>query len=100
LVEKHKEFVKNRIKDGRKKLSAAKSRYKKAMTDVKEKHREGNLKPGEGLRLTMSEVSATRNLQYHESTLAKLLEEAKNLGIDTGEGKRARKIRGERIPEL
>ena len=33
----------------------------------------------------MSEASAVRNAEYHKNTLAKLLEEAKQLGIDTQE---------------
>jgi hypothetical protein len=88
LSQNHKEFVESRMKDERRKLSAAKSRYKKLMADIQDKRSEGNLKPGEGLRLTMSEASAIRNVKYHEEALANIISEAKSLGIDTGEEKK------------
>jgi hypothetical protein len=56
------------------------------MADIREKRSEGNLKPSEGRKLSMSEISAIRNVKYHEDSLAQLLDEAKRLGIDTGEG--------------
>jgi hypothetical protein len=84
----HKEFVKNRIKEERRRLSAAKSRYKKLVEDNKEKRAEGKLKPNEGMRLTMSELNADKNVKYHENSLAQLLDEAKQLGIDTEEWKK------------
>jgi hypothetical protein len=81
-----KEDVKNRIKETRRKLSAAKSRYKKLMADIREKLGEENLKPSAARQLSISEVSAIKNVKYHEDCLAHLLDETKRLGIDTGEG--------------
>jgi len=77
--------VEKRLKEERKKLSAAKSRLKKVQADNAEKFAAGNLKKNEGMRLNMSEGSAWKNVQYHEKALADLLKEAKSLGIDTGE---------------
>jgi hypothetical protein len=81
-----KEYVKNRIKETRRKLSAAKSRYKKLMAGIREKLGEENLKPGAVRQLWMSEATAIRNVKNYEDSLANLLDEAKRLGIDTGEG--------------
>jgi len=67
--------VKEQIKRERRLLSAAKSRLKKVIADNLERRTKGNLKKNEGLRLTMSEISAEKNVKYHENALAELLKE-------------------------
>jgi hypothetical protein len=73
-------FILKRIKDEKRRIKAAEYRYKKVIADNKEK-RPLIKKPNEGLRLTMSEVSALRNLRYHEEALTSLLNEVKELGM-------------------
>jgi DNA polymerase IIIc chi subunit len=64
LESSNKEFVKNRIKDARRKLSSAKSRYEKLRKEGKN-----------GWQL----ATAFKNIMYWENDLDKLLTQARGL---------------------